>query len=55
MRKNRRLFCVIDRQKNWKGYDLRDEELMKEVSGGRFDGKRPRGRRRNSVLNGVRL
>ena len=51
----RHLMTVIKRrQKNWIGHILRGESMFKEVIEGRFEGRRPRGRRRKSLLDDLK-
>ena len=38
------------RQKIWMGHILRGEGLLKDIMEGKFEGRRPRGRKRKSML-----
>jgi len=42
---------VCKRKKNWIGYVLRGENLLRKVIDGRMIGKRPRGRKRLGMVN----
>ena len=47
----RSLLCkILSRKKNWIGYVLRGEGLLRDVMEGRMEGKRGRGRKRKSML-----
>ena len=55
MNEERRLMTVIKRrQKNWIGHILRGESMFKEVVEGRFEGRKPRGRKRKSLLDDLK-
>ena len=45
------LKTIVKSKKNWIGHVLRGDGLMKDVIEGRIDGKRGRGRRRQSMLH----
>ena len=48
------LNTIRRRKKIWVGHILRTPGLMRDVIEGRFEGKRPRGRKRTGMLNDVR-
>lgn len=41
---------IVNRKKNWIGHVMRGDGLLKDVTEGRMEGKRVRGRRRNGML-----
>ena len=42
------------RQKNWIGHILRGDGLLKDIIEGKFEGQRPRGRKRKSMLDDLK-
>ena len=42
------------RQKNWMGHILRGKGLLKDIVEGKFEGRRPRGRKRKSMLDDLK-
>ena len=42
------------RQKTWIGHILRGNGLLKDIMEGKFEGRRPRGRKRKSMLDDLK-
>ena len=47
------LILTIRRQKNLMGHILRDDGLQNDIMDGKFEGQKPRGRKRKSMLYDV--
>ena len=45
---------IRNRQKNWMGHILRGDGLLKDIIEGKFEGRRPRGRKRKSMLDDLK-
>ena len=43
-----------ERQKKWVGHILRHDGLLKDVTEGRLEGRRPRGRKRIMMLDSIK-
>ena len=50
----RTLITTIRRQKTWIGHILRGNGLLKDIMEGKFEGRRPRGRKRKSMLDDLK-
>ena len=48
------IITIKRRQKNWIGHILRGDWLLKDIIEGKFAGRRPRGRKRKSVLDDLK-